>query len=398
MNRISLTINGNGVTGEAEPRTHLADFLRESCDLTGTHLGCEHGVCGACTLLVDGVPIRSCITFAVACDGASVTTIEGLDDDEIMRALREAFRREHALQCGYCTPGMLISARDLVARGVSADENAIRIAMSGNLCRCTGYVGIIRAIRSVIVERQGRRDAPARSIPLGPAGSGHAATSTGSAASGGARPVPEPQTAGSLTGKPPIDRDWAPQVSFEQNFVVRFPRQTVWDVFGNVPDVAACLPGVSLVGEPTPEHVNGKMRVKVGPIVAEFHGEATIERDAGSYSGRIVGAGSDARNSSATRGMISYRLLSVDDGRSTEVAMTIGYTLTGMLAQFGRGGVVQDVASRLAAAFVHNLEARLDGKAPSATAQEAGLDAGSLLLSVVAGRLKALIRKAFGRS
>ena len=398
MNQISLTINGNSVTGEAEPRTHLADFLRESRDLTGTHLGCEHGVCGACTLLVDGVPIRSCITFAVACDGASVTTIEGLDDDEITRELREAFRREHALQCGYCTPGMLISARDLVARGVSADENEIRIAMSGNLCRCTGYVGIIRAIRSVIAERQARGDAPVRSIPIGPAGSGHAVVSTGGAASGSARPVSQPQAAGSPIHRQPIDHAWTPQVSFGQNFVVRFPRQMVWDLFGNVRDVAACLPGVSLVGEPTPEHVDGKMRVKVGPIVAEFHGEAAIERDAGSYSGRIVGAGSDARNSSATRGMISYRLLPVDDGRSTEVAMTIGYTLTGMLAQFGRGGVVQDVASRLTAAFVHNLEARLDGKAPAATTQDAGLDAGSLLLSVVAGRLKALFRKVFGRS
>jgi aerobic carbon-monoxide dehydrogenase small subunit len=396
VNQISLTINGKSVTGEAEPRTHLADFLRESRDLTGTHLGCEHGVCGACTLLVDGVPIRSCITFAVACDGASVTTIEGLDDDEITRELREAFRREHALQCGYCTPGMLISARDLVARGVSADENEIRIAMSGNLCRCTGYVGIIRAIRSVIAERQGRREVP--TIAIGPAGSGHAGVSTGSAGSGSARPVSQPRAAASLPQKTPIDRAWTPQVSFEQNFVVRFPRQMVWDLFGSVQDVAACLPGVSLVGEPTPEHVDGKMRVKVGPIVAEFHGEAAIERDAGAYSGRIVGAGSDARNSSTTRGMISYRLLSVDDGRSTEVAMTIGYTLTGMLAQFGRGGVVQDVASRLTAAFVHNLEARLDGKAPAAATQDAGLDAGSLLLSVVAGRLKALFRKVFGRS
>ena len=100
-----------------EPRTHLADFVRESQNLTGTHLGCEHGVCGACTILIDGVPVRSCITYAVACDGASVTTIEGLDDDEITTELRAAFSREHALQCGYCTPGMLISARDFVLRG-----------------------------------------------------------------------------------------------------------------------------------------------------------------------------------------------------------------------------------------------------------------------------------------
>jgi len=179
MKAISLTINGKRLAAAVEPRTHLADFLRETQGLTGTHLGCEHGICGACTLLVDGVPVRSCITYAVACDGAAVTTIEGLDDDEIAKELRQAFSREHALQCGYCTPGVLISARDLAVRADRADEREIRIAMSGNLCRCTGYVGIIRAISSVIESRRMRGIA---AIPdggrrtIGPAGSGHAKT------------------------------------------------------------------------------------------------------------------------------------------------------------------------------------------------------------------------------
>src|SRR5581483_8460731 len=173
MKPVSFTINGMAVSAEVEPRTHLADFLREERDLTGTHLGCEHGVCGACTILVDGAPVRSCITYAVACSGAEVTTIEGLDDDEVTAELRDAFKREHALQCGYCTPGMLISARDLVLRAPDADERAIRVAMSGNLCRCTGYVGIIRAIKSVISARRARSIAPiaANRGTLGPAGS-----------------------------------------------------------------------------------------------------------------------------------------------------------------------------------------------------------------------------------
>ena len=111
MKAITLTLNGKRLAAAVEPRTHLADFLRETQGLTGTHLGCEHGICGACTLLLDGVPVRSCITYAVACDGAAVTTIEGLDDDEIAK-VDKAFSREHALQCGYCTPGVLISARD----------------------------------------------------------------------------------------------------------------------------------------------------------------------------------------------------------------------------------------------------------------------------------------------
>ena len=146
MTTIELTVNKRQVQHAIEPRTSLADMMRDTLDLTGTHLGCEHGVCGACTILVDGVPARSCITFATACDGADITTIEGLDGDEIATELRAAFMREHALQCGYCTPGMLVSARDLVMRLPDADEQAIRIGMSGNLCRCTGYVGIVRAV------------------------------------------------------------------------------------------------------------------------------------------------------------------------------------------------------------------------------------------------------------
>ena len=138
MIRLRLTVNARAVEAMVEPRTHLADFIRDRLNLTGTHLGCEHGVCGACTLLIDGMPARSCITSAVACDGAHVTTIEGLDADGIASELRAAFSREHALQCGYCTPGMLISARDLVLRLPDADERRIRVAMSGNLCRCTG--------------------------------------------------------------------------------------------------------------------------------------------------------------------------------------------------------------------------------------------------------------------
>ena len=147
---ISLMVNGQRVEAAVEPRTHLADFLREHLNLTGTNLGCEHGVCGACTLEIDGVPMRSCITYAVACDGVTVNTIEGFDDDPVMAQLRDAFTAEHALQCGYCTPGMLVTARDIVTRLPEADEARIRKELSGNLCRCTGYMGIVRAIQRVL--------------------------------------------------------------------------------------------------------------------------------------------------------------------------------------------------------------------------------------------------------
>jgi len=151
---VQLTVNGMPVRAEVEPRQQLADFLREQQGLTGTHVGCEHGVCGACTIYLDDAPARSCITYAVACDGADVRTIEGFEGDPVMAQLKEAFSAEHALQCGYCTPGMLATARDIVLRLPGADEGRIRKELAGNLCRCTGYVGIVRAIARVIATRK----------------------------------------------------------------------------------------------------------------------------------------------------------------------------------------------------------------------------------------------------
>lgn len=144
---LQLTVNGTARQVRTEARTSLCDLLRDALHLTGTHAGCEHGVCGACTVLLDGQPVRACITLAAACDGRAVTTVEGLSGPLVDR-LRAAFQAEHALQCGYCTPGMLVSAVDLLERKPGADEAEIRRDMSGNLCRCTGYVGIVRAIRS----------------------------------------------------------------------------------------------------------------------------------------------------------------------------------------------------------------------------------------------------------
>ncbi len=155
---ISLTVNGEPKQLLAEPREQLADLLRRDLMLTGTHVGCEHGVCGACTVEIDGAPARSSIAHAGSCDGAAVRTIEGFGDDAVMADLREAFSQEHALQCGYCTPGMLLVARDLVLRLPEADEARVREEMAGNLCRCTGYRGIVRAVLRVLAaRRQGRR-------------------------------------------------------------------------------------------------------------------------------------------------------------------------------------------------------------------------------------------------
>jgi aerobic carbon-monoxide dehydrogenase small subunit len=149
---IRLRINGSVVADEVPPRLSLADFLRERRNLTGTHLGCEHGVCGACTVLVDGEPARSCLMLAVACDDRTVETIEGFAGDPVMAALRRNFHQHHALQCGFCTPAMLITACDLIRRGRAGSEHEIREGLAGNICRCTGYTNIVTAIAEAAKE------------------------------------------------------------------------------------------------------------------------------------------------------------------------------------------------------------------------------------------------------
>jgi carbon-monoxide dehydrogenase small subunit len=395
---IGLTVNTRAIKASVEPRTHLADFLRDSLNLTGTHLGCEHGVCGACTLLLDDMPARSCITYAVACDGARVTTIEGLDDDEITIELRAAFSREHALQCGYCTPGMLIAARDLVLRLATSDEHSIRVGLSGNLCRCTGYVGIVRAVRAVIDQRRKRGVAPVpgggRQI-LGPAGSGNATNPAVSDST--AKPATKAETPDQDTRAMAIP-DFTPAKVFKDQFTVAYPPGRVFDMLGDVAQVAACLPGASLTGVPTPERVEGMIRVKLGPISADFRGAARIERIIENLSGRIVGMGSDQRSRSSTQGEIRYRLVPIEQGTATRVELSIGYSLKGMLAQIARDGLVRDLAARLTADFARNLDRHLSGVPVDSTAEgPQNLNGVSLLFSLLRERALTTIRRLLKR-
>jgi aerobic carbon-monoxide dehydrogenase small subunit len=150
---VSIRVNGDDVRERVEARRTLVDFLREDLGLTGSHVGCEHGVCGACTVLVDGEVVRGCLTLAVQCDGAEIETIEGISDSGRIADLQEAFQRRNALQCGFCTPGMLIGAQALLAGGGMPSRDTIRDHLSGNYCRCTGYQAIVDAIESVALTR-----------------------------------------------------------------------------------------------------------------------------------------------------------------------------------------------------------------------------------------------------
>ncbi len=150
---IAVTINGRRVVASVEPRLLLSDFIRDVVGLTGTHVGCENGVCGACTIIVNGDSVRSCLTLAVRADGTDITTVEGLGSPEALNALQIEFRENHGLQCGFCTPGMLMTGMDLLKKHPLASDEEIREGLSGNLCRCTGYQNIVAAIRAAATLR-----------------------------------------------------------------------------------------------------------------------------------------------------------------------------------------------------------------------------------------------------
>jgi carbon-monoxide dehydrogenase small subunit len=395
MKPIRLIVNGRELTETVEPRTHLADLLRERLSLTGTHLRCEQGVCGACTLLIDGQPARSCITYAVLCEGAEITTIEGLEDDPIMTALRSAFTAEHGLQCGYCTPGMLVTARDIVTRLPDADEKRIRIELAGNLCRCTGYVGIVRAIRGVLRERAGAtmNVGVAGRARIGPVGSGHA------------KPAIVPVAPRSELSEPSEDRPTSdsasvglgarqPNIEMRQSFTVTRPQREVWDVLGQIERVVPCMPGATLT-KVAGDHVEGRISIKLGPITSTFKGEARISRDEPRQCGVITGFGRDRLSGSRASADVEYALSSLHDGTSTRVDISIRALLSGPLAQFGRSGIVEDLAARLTQVFAQNLEQRLSGAAPADGEVEppAPLRMGAMLRAMILARIRTALAR-----
>ncbi len=379
MSVVSLNVNGQDIRADVAPRTHLADFLREQRLLTGTHLGCEHGVCGACTLLIDDAPARSCIAFAAACEGARVTTIEGLENDPVTVRLRAAFTAEHALQCGYCTPGMLVTARDIVLRLPDADEARIRLELAGNLCRCTGYAGIVRAIRRVLGE--GPVDAPAltRLAPLVTLSLG-----AGEGLSPSRAPIlPLSRSA----GEGGVRRASDGRVRVAQHLRLALPRDAVWRALQDPALVAGCIPGASLTGIDG-GRVTGTMETSLGPIRARFAGAATLAYGA-DFTGEIAGDGRDSATGTRLSGEARFAVAADGEAAST-LDLSIDYALRGPLAQFARGAVVQDFAAEIAGIFARNLEAKLQGRA---VAPAARLGLFGLMWRVLRRRLAAMMER-----
>jgi len=334
---IQLVVNGQPRPVAAPPRTHLADVLREEMLLTGTHIGCEHGVCGACTVLIDGEPARACLTFPALCDGAQVRTIEGLDDDAVIVALRAAFKAEHALQCGYCTPGMLVTARDIVRRWPGADEARVRLELAGNLCRCTGYQGIVRAILRVLA------NPPAPSPAAAPPVAALAPLAVPDRAPPGRAPAP--------TGR---------ALTFRQSFALA--PDALWAALQDPAQLVSCVPGATLTSLDG-EAIGGELAAGLGPIRTRFVGRGALSYDAAARVGVLEGQGQDRLSSTRASGRLTFRVEPSPPGSTLVIAAD--YSLRGPLAQMARPGIVAAFAEELIAGFASRLEEKL-GAAPAA--------------------------------
>lgn len=361
-------INGKVVEIRSEARTSLADFLRDSCNLTGTRLGCEHGVCGACTILVDDRPVRSCLTYAVQVEGCDVSTIEGFDDDEIMQRLRNAFAKHHALQCGFCTAGMLISARDMIKRIGALSERRIREELAGNLCRCTGYAGIVEAIKEVSALFQKPAQPPARRPDHAPLTRGLTTTHNTRRSAD----VPSfNQTASD------IRLDWMPKEGdfcVSQCFITEHALEEVWALFSQPELVVANLPGAQLTAQ-NGDRLEGRLGVRMGPIRAEFAGAAIYTRNETTKSGCVVGGGKDTLSGSRADGRLTFAL-TAKDAKSTQVEVKLDFALLGPLAQFSRPALVRDFTGYIIGLFAENVSRTLDG---GGTPTHQSLSAGSIM-------------------
>ena len=350
--RLTLQVDGQEVSATVEGRMHLADFLREELLKTGTHLGCEQGVCGACTVFVNGRPTRSCITLAAVCEGAQVTTVEGFDDDPLMAQIRAAFSRHHGLQCGYCTPGMLTTAYDIVRRCPDADRARIRQELSGNLCRCTGYAGIVEAIADVlatnppaaIVQPMARTEIK---HPVAMRAAVQRATSSPAVAGGNLAAAELPTAA-----------DFDNAIGLQQSLSLKVAAADVWAIISDPEAIAACIPGAALDGPAAGGLVSGHCQVSVGLIKAHFRGQAMFAADAGKQTGRLLGKGRDSLSRTELAGLLDFAL--VDEGSDQcRLDLDMRYQLNGPLAQFGRPELVREIADHFLRAVGEALEARV---------------------------------------
>lgn len=302
-------------------------------------------------------------------------TVEGLDDDPVTERLRDAFRTEHALQCGYCTPGMLVTARDIVLRLPDADEDRVRLELAGNLCRCTGYNGIVRAIRRVLADPPAIA-APSRSSVPGLMPDARAPQAH--------EPGVDDRVKGAAATLSPDGKELV------QRFRLAVPASMAWAALRDPASVAACVPGARLDTVET-GRVAGEVAVALGPVRARFRGEAALAYDDAARSGTLDGSGRDGASGTRLSGQAAFRVLP-DGDQACTVELRILYALRGPLAQLARGPVIDAVAAEIGEEVARNLEARLRGEDRSAAPSRLG--AGRLLARAVRAWLRSILARA----
>jgi carbon-monoxide dehydrogenase small subunit len=390
MTAVTFTVNGTEVALDVEPRLTLADALRHRLGLTGTHLGCEHGVCGACTVLVDGAAVRSCLLFCVQAAGAEVTTVEGLGDVDDLHPLQEAFRRHHGLQCGFCTPGFLMSAYELLRDGGDwRDDRHLRRELSGVLCRCTGYDGIVAAVAEVAAAHPRGLPPPkalgrpitVRGAMLAP-GEGHALEAR--------RPEPAaPALPARLDLTVP---EGPPTETVEVTTTIAPPVEDAWALLSDLGRASRCMPGVELERADREDAYSGHVRVHLGPMRLDFAGAARLlERDHERRAVRVIAAGRDPSGSGVRADVVLGAKASERGG--TVVRATAKLHLSGRAAQFGRS-IAGDVSRQLFNEFGACVERTLTTGDAEVPRRLAG---GALAWRVLRARALALLRRLLGR-
>lgn len=357
MTHVRLTVNGTDVEVDVEPRHTLADTLRDRLRLTGVHLGCEHGVCGMCTVLIDGRAQRSCLLFTVQLDGAEVTTVEALGRPSELHPIQQAFHSHHALQCGFCTPAFLLSAYELLRDNPSLEGADLPAEMSGVLCRCTGYRGILDAVRDV-----------SATYPDGPPPPGNLGTDRAMAVrAGAARPAaagtPAPSPAGRAAPHVPATDVEAPEgeptAVVDVTTVVAVEPSRVWELLTDIPRTARCLPGAELDAETAPGRYAGRARIAAGPLRFTFHGVAAVlTADSGTRTLRVVASGDEAGGGSTASADLTVRVEPAESGSAVHATARI--FLAGRIARFGRS-IAGDISRGLFEQFGRNVEAALTG-------------------------------------
>ncbi|MGC7101362.1 xanthine dehydrogenase family Fe-S subunit [Amycolatopsis lurida] len=354
---VSFTVNGTPVTLSLPARVTLSDALRDHLGLTGTHVGCEHGVCGMCTVLVDGQAARACLLFAVQLDGADIVTVEGLGKPDALHPLQESFGRNHALQCGFCTPGFLMSSYDLLTDkpGVRAEE--LPEQLSGVICRCTGYRNIVTAVRETQERFPEGVPAPGNCGARALAGraTGQAGGARSSEDEGTADEAPQAVEIVLPAGEPTI----AVRITTE----IAVAGERVWDVFDDIHLLARCLPGAELTGELGDDQYAGRARISVGPVKLTFKGVAQLlEHHRGARYLRVLAQGQD---SSGAQTQADIELRTEAAGEGTVLHADAKVYLTGRIAQFGRA-LAGDISRRMFEQFAAAVaKAATSGEAPA---------------------------------